>query len=304
MKVPRRFRRLPRAAAGWVLGAGMVLAWSGAVSPAQAQSRRVRPPPDYVQLSPPDQAEGRAILESFRRSDLGGDCHLEFQLRVLPRRGEERLVAGRLWQQVARDGVARRVELQAGATPDSPVALRLLLRGGEPGGIWRWRADSAGAVERLGGASMFEGLSGTDVTPFDLQMPFLEWREFAYEGLKKVRGRPTHAFLLYPPDGVAGVRPELVAVRVFIDAQFQALVQVEHLGESARVLRSVHVNDLKRLGERWIVKSLDVRDDAARNKTRITFVGAALDTEFAEALFTPAELGAAIVPPELTLIAP
>ncbi len=295
---------MPRAAAGWGLIVGVLLAGLGTVGSAQPQSRRVRPPPDYVQLSPPDQAEGRAILESFRRSDLGGDCHLEFQLRVLPRRGDERLVAGRLWQQVARDGVARRVELFAGATPDSPLALRLLLRGGDPVGIWRWRADSAGAAERLGGAAMFEGLVGTDVTAFDLQMPFLEWREFAYEGLKKVRGRPTHAFLLYPPETVAGVRADLVAVRVFIDAQFQALVQVEHLGEGARTLRSVHVNDLKRLGERWIVKSLDVRDEVTRNKTRITFVGAALDTEFAEALFTPEELGAVITPPELTLLAP
>lgn len=304
MRVPRRFRRRPRAAVGWALGGALWLVGWGLVSPAQGQSKRVRPPPEYVQLAPPDQAEGRTILESFRRSDLGGDCHLEFQLRVMPRRGDERLVAGRLWQRSGRDGVARRVQLHTGGTADSPVALRLLLRPGEAGGLWRWRPESPGASERLAGAAMFEGLAGTEVTSFDLQMPFLEWREFAYEGLKKVRGRPTHAFLLYPPAGMADLAPGLVAVRIFIDAQFQALVQVEHLGEGARVLRSVQVNDLKRIGERWIVKSLDVRDDVTRNKTRIQFVGAALDAAFAEVLFTPEELGTAIAPPALSLIAP
>lgn len=303
MSVPRRFRRVPRATAGGVAAAVVALLAFGAGGELQAQSKRVRPPPDYVQLSPPDQAEGRAILESFRRSDQGGDCHLEFVLRVMPRRGEERRVAGRLWQRAGSGGTARRVELRDGGAPDSPVSLRLLLRGGDDPGLWRWRPGSA-AAERLEGAAMFEPLAGTEVTAFDLQMPFLEWRESAYEGLKKVRGRPTHAFLLYPPEDVARARPDLQAVRIFLDAQFQALVQVEHLGEGARALRSVHVNDLKRLGERWMVKSLDVRDDATRNKTRLQMVGAALDAEFAEALFTPEELASAILPPELTPIPP
>jgi hypothetical protein len=303
MSVPRRFRRGPRAASGWMAAALAAVFGVLAGSDVRAQSKRVRPPPDYVQLAPPDQAEGRTILESFRRSDQGGDCHLEFVLRVMPRRGEERRVAGRLWQRAGADGVARRVELRAGETADSPVLLRLLLRGGADSGLWGWRPGAA-AAERLAGPAMFGSLAGTEITPFDLQMPFLEWRESAYEGLKKVRGRPTHAFLLYPPDDVVRARPDLVAVRIFIDAQFQALVQVEHLGEGARALRSVHVNDLKRLGERWMVKSLDVRDDATRNKTRLLMVGAALDAEFAEALFTPEELSSAILPPELTPIPP
>lgn len=302
MSVARRFRRGLRAAAGRSAMSFLLLglASEGAVL---AQSKRVRPPPDYVQLSPPDQAEGRAILESFRRSDQGGDCHLEFVLRVMPRRGEERRVAGRLWQHRGREGMARRVELRDGESPDSPVSLRLLLRGGSETGLWRWRPGGA-VAERLAGLAMFEPLAGTDITPFDLQMPFMEWQEFAYEGLRKVRGRPTHAFLLYPPEGVSGSRPGLLAVRVFIDAQFQALVQVEHLGEGATLLRSVHVNDLKRLGERWMVKSLDVRDDATRNKTRLLIVGAALDVEFAESLFTPAELPSALLPPVLTPLPP
>lgn len=304
MSDPRRFRRVPRAAAGVCGALAILLGVACGVSEADAQSKRVRPPPDYVQLAPPDQAEGRAILESFRRSDQGGDAHLEFQLRVLPRRGEERLVSGRLWQGLGAKGVARRVELHEGATSDSPIVLRLLLGGSEEPGLWRWRADAPRSVDRLSGVALFEPLVGTDVTPFDLQMPFLDWPEFAYEGLKKVRGRPTHAFLLYPPAGVASVRPGLLAVRVFIDAQFQALVQVEHLAEGARVLRSMHVNDLKRVDERWIVKSLDIRDDETRNKTRLTIVGAALGVQFAAALFTPDELATSIAPPVLTAISP
>ena len=137
---------MPRAAAGFRPALVWLLALTGLDGTLNAQSKRVRPPPDYVQLSPPDQSEGRAILESFRRSDQGGDCHLEFQLRVLPRRGEERLVAGRLWQRVGAGGTTRRLEFRNGATADAPVALRLLLKGeGEPG-LWRWRADAPAVV--------------------------------------------------------------------------------------------------------------------------------------------------------------
>ena len=64
--------------------------------PARAQ-KESRPPPNYAQLGPPDQAEGRAVIDSFRQQGIAGDYYLEFELRVLPRRGDEQVLPGRLW---------------------------------------------------------------------------------------------------------------------------------------------------------------------------------------------------------------
>jgi len=133
-------------------------------------------------------------------------------------------------------------------------------------------------------------LAGTDFTVFDLQMPFLHWPDFVYEGLAKVRGRPAHRFLLFPPTDFVAARPGLSGVRIYIDTQFQALVQAEQLGAEGKTAKSVTLLDLKKVGEQWLVKSVDLRNHATRDKTRLTFRAAALDLALPAETFDPAQL--------------
>lgn len=261
-----------------------------------AQSRRYRPPARYIQLKP-DQAEGRKILESFRRQGLDGDYYLEFDLRVLPRRGETRVVSGgRLWGSRNERGPVSRVELPA--TADTPVQ-RLLVQNGPAGAVWVATPSAEGAATpgRLDPTALFAPLAGTDLTAFDLQMPFLFWEDFIFEGLAPVRGRPAHVFLLYPPDDIAARRPDLAGVRVFLDTQFGALVQAQQIGAEEHVLKSITVLDLKKIDDQWMVKVIDVRDEATRNKTQFAVTGAAMGLDFSGMLFEPASLAEAITPP-------
>ena len=135
-----------------------------------------------------------------------------------------------------------------------------------------------------------QSLAGTGVTVFDLQMPFLYWTDFTYEGQARVRGRPTYSFVLRPPAGQPVPEPELTGVRVLIDTQFQAMVQAELLGAGGAVLKSISLLDLKKVGEQWLVKAIDVRDHRTRDKTRFTVRAAALDLAWPAAVFTPAGL--------------
>jgi hypothetical protein len=140
-------------------------------------------------------------------------------------------------------------------------------------------------------------VAGTHVAPFDLQMSYLYWPEFVYEGVSKVRGRPADTFLLYPPEDARGAAGEFTAVRVYLDAQYEAPVQAEYLGADARPLKRVSVIDLKRLGEQWVVKSIDFRDEKSRDKTRFSLTAAAVGLDFSKALFTPGMLAQSIQPP-------
>jgi hypothetical protein len=66
-------------------------------------------------------------------------------------------------------------------------------------------------------------------------------------------------------------------VRVLIDTQFQAMVQAEMLGAKNVVEKTISLLDLKKVGEQWIVKSIDIRDSRSRDKTRFIVTAAALD---------------------------
>ncbi len=261
-----------------------------------AQSRLNRPAPRYLQLGEPDQAEGAKILEEFRQKQVDGDYYLQFVLRVMPRRGDERRVGGRLWGGLNHDAPITRVEV-AGATPAD--VERILVQGGPNPRAWR---ATGGAPTVIDPGALFEPLAGTDLTMFEVQLPFLYWPEFVFEGVERLRGRPAHVFLMYPPENITRQRPDLRGVRVYLDAQFGALVQAAQIGGDDRTLKTLSILELKKIGERWMVKTIDLRDESTRDKTRFSVTAAALGQKFPEGVFAPASLAGPVAPPSDDLL--
>jgi hypothetical protein len=268
-----------------------------APTPLAAQSRLNRPPPRYVQLTPPDQAKGAEILREMRAAGPDGGYYLEFELRVLPRRGEERRIPGRLWGGRNREGPVTRLSLAGAGEAGEIGEKRLLVQGGPKPAAWQWPASDGSSAIEVDEGALFAPLADTDLSAFDLQMPFLYWADFVYEGKTRLNDRPADTFLLYPPASLAGRRPELMAMRVYLDTQYHALVKAEQLGESERVLKSMRVVELKKIGERWIVKSVELRDEITRNKTRFVVTAAALGRDFAGGLFEPGNLSSTLAAP-------
>lgn len=259
------------------------------MSPAFAQ-KGYRPPPEYLQFGKPDQEKGREVIEQFRRQGIAGDYYLDFELHVIPRHGKERILPGRMWGSRNAGGPISRVSVRQ-PEPASAPETRLLVQSGAAPALWRWDTSAGPTIERLGIAALFEPVAGTDLTPFELQLPFLYWPDFAYEGLARMRGRPAHQFLFYPPPEVAAQLPALTGIRAFLDTQYTALVQAELIGENGRVKKIFNILDLKKIRDQWIVQSIDVRDEITRNKTRFIVTAAALNQKFSAAVFDPAHLG-------------
>lgn len=285
---------LRRAVAVAVAGAG----FCRLTVPARAQKGPAQPPA-YLEFGKPDQAEGKKILDEFRKQGISGDYYLEFTLRVLPRRGSERDLRGRMWGSRNDDGPVSRVEIfKAGK---DGADLHLLVQNGPHPAVWRWDGVKGAPARRLGVEALFQPIAGTEVTPFDLQQPFLYWSTFNYEGLIRMHGRPTFQFLLRPPAKLKASHPELAGVRVYLDTQYDALVQAELLGAADRPLQSFSLMDLKKIDNQWLVKSVDVLDETTRNHTRMDFSAAALNLTFPRKVFAAADLAApAPVPGVLT----
>jgi hypothetical protein len=260
-----------------------------------AQSKTYRPPPNYVQFGKPDPAEGRRIIEDFRQKGLSADLYLQFEFRVMPRRGEGKTVAAHLWIGRNEKGPIWRMELNP---DDSAAQRRLLVQNGPQSALWSWQPGPLNQTAKpLGLDALFEPLADTDFTAFDLQMPFLYWNDFVFEGVARVRGRPAHVFLMYPPAEITAKHPQLTGVRVYLDTQFNALVQAEQIGADNHLLKSITILDLKKVDEQWIPKSIDVRDEVTRNKTRFAVTHVAARMDFLPTVFEPAVLPESIQPP-------
>ena len=265
----------------------MLVAWT--VPIAWGQAKGFRPPPNYITTGKPDQAEGARILSEFHRAGISGTYWLGFQLRVMPRNGAETTVPGEMIGTQNGQGPLRRLSIgeqrwliQAGSQPAT------------------WTAEGTSTSRQMSAAQTLEPLAGTDLTVFDLQMPFFYWTDFVYEGLARIRGRPAHSFVLYPPPDLAAARPGLTGVRILVDTQFQALMQAELLGPKGTVEKTISILDLKKVGDYWIPKSIDFRNHLTRGKTRFEVGAAALELTLPAGVFEPAGLSALSpkVPPD------
>lgn len=245
-------------------------------APLLAQADKFGQPADRPALGKADQAEGARILAEFRQAGIAGDYWLSFQLRVMPREGDERVVNGTLIGTRGVSGPLSRL---------SVGSQRWLIESGPQPSAWL--APEGGAARELGAGEGSLALADTGVTLFEVQMPFLYWTDFTYEGEAKVRGRPTHSFVLRPPAGQPAPVAGLTGVRVLIDREFQAMVQADELGAKGAVEKTISLLDLKKVGEQWLVKTIDVRDARTRNKTRFSVTAAALGLEWPIALFGP-----------------
>lgn len=264
------------------------LIWMVSVGVLSGQPRgRVAPnmmSPD--QLNP---AEGAEVLAAFRASGIASDASFIFQLRHLPRRGDAVTYTGQLWSAQLETGLAHRVWVHPLRNED-PHWEWLLFSGREPMAIVR---DPVAAVPILLNAhNLVESLvPGLAITPFDLQMAFVFWEDHIYEGTRRVRGRPAHFFLLYPPAGSADLEEHVGAVRITVDAGFNALLGVEVLSPTGEVLRSWSVQNFRRVHDQWIVRIIDMIDNTTRDRTRFEIKAAAVWLQLPESIFDPDTLG-------------
>jgi hypothetical protein len=248
-------------------------------------------PPDLAQIGKPDAAAARVLLERFRNSGPSGDYFVEFELHFFPRRGEGAVFKGQLWSSRNDQGLVSRVQLKdaAGRT------FRWLLQNGSPASVWRL-AD--GKALPLPAEELLTPLiPGINLSAFDLLMPYLYWPNFELTRIDRVRGRPAHTFVFRPPVTFARAHPEVALVRAYLDTQFNVLMQAEQLDPSGRILTSFSLGELKKVGEQWMLKSIDLRNESTRDKTRFLVTAAGLSLEFSAGLFEPARLIDDVPPP-------
>jgi len=240
----------------------------------------------------PDKADAAALLDQFRRSVYAEPIYVEFDLREMPRRGDEHLFHGRLWGARNERGPITRFEVDAG---NGGLAHRILVQGGPDAGIWVSDGPGRGSFDEK--ALLVPLVPGIEMTPFDIQMPYLYWLDVDRVGEKRIRGRPAYTYLFTPPADFTAASPGVKSVRAYLDAQYDALMQSEITGADGRVAKTLSLLELRKVGDRWIPRDVDVRNERTRDKTRLSVTGVAVNIAVDPATFDPAKLGAAVPRP-------
>jgi hypothetical protein len=237
-------------------------------------------------------ASAEAFLDRFRRSLWAEPTYIEFDLRQMPRRGDEHLFRGRLWGARNDAGSVTRIEVDVGA---GGFTHRILIQSGPEPAVWV--SDGAVAGVRSEGADLAPLAPGLEMTPFDVQMPYLYWLDVDLAGVARIRGRPAFNYVFTPPAEFSSANPGIRAVRVYLDTQYDALMQSEVSGPGGNLSKTLSLLELRKVGDRWIPKDVDVRNEVTRDKTRLSMTAVAVGIQVDPAAFDPSRLGAPLAKP-------
>lgn len=236
-----------------------------------------------------DEAEAVTAFEKFRGHGISEKYSLSFVLLNIPKEGKETYYQGHLWGNSKYRRTRTVVSLQP-VTSNGETEIRLFLENGINPVAWRIGNDRK-SFRMIEGASLFSPLFPELVlTPFELQMPFLFWEDYIYEGASKVKGRRAFTFLMIPPIGIRKANPNMEAVRVAIDAKFKVLIKAEILGPRKQTLKTFKIISLKKIQNQVIIKRIDFLDEITRKKTRFTVTGANLYLNINDTFFSPETL--------------
>ena len=170
-----------------------------------------------------DTQEGAKRLAAFRRQRLEGDFCFEFELAHKPRQGRTIPYAGIMWGSWNESGPITRLRVYPVRSKDnesvnSSQEVELIIQNGVTPQAWIRRNDGSD-FELIEGEALFEPIMHSLLySPFDLQMPFVYWKDFTYEGPTLVGAtRVVQQFLMQPPALSASVQRGISGVRVGLD---------------------------------------------------------------------------------------
>ena len=105
-------------------------------------------------------------------------------------------------------------------------------------------------------------IADTDITWSDLTLDYLWWTDVAFDAEKEsetAQGIICRVLLL---------KKDVRAIRVWIDKRTGAMLQAHELSEG-KVVREMFCTSLKKFGERWAPKNIEVGPPGAKYRTKI-----------------------------------
>jgi len=255
-----------------------------------AQERAGGGVPDRYEVI--DREEGERRLHAFRNQRLDGDYCFRFELEHLPHRDKKVTYYGTLWGSWNQFGPVIRIQLhpKVKGHPDvemiEPVDL-IIQNGPSPKA---WLKGSGGDFNLLEGEALFAPVvSGVVYSPFDLQMPFIYWSDFEYEGPIRVQSRIAQGFLMQPPEASVAEKRGIGAVRVGLDDAYDALLRVQVLDKDGEERSRFTVESFKKVQGQYIVKEVTLKDCATSDRTRFRVKAASVGMLLEEAMFKHCE---------------
>lgn len=240
-----------------------------------------------------EEEEAARLLAFFRAQRPAENFCFQFQLLHKPRRGNTVRYKGFMYGSYNGQGPVTRFRLfpekVGNELPEGLSPIEMIVQNGPSPEVWVRHEDSA-PFTLIQDDSLFEPIfEGVLYTPFDMQMPFIFWNRYFYEGPSRVLSRIGHNFLMFPPADSLAESNGLHAVRVAIDDTYYALLRAEVLQDDDQVRSRFTVRGIKKIQDNYIVKEIEIKNMITKDATTFRVKAACLGLKFADSIFDPVD---------------
>jgi len=111
-------------------------------------------------------------------------------------------------------------------------------------------------------------ICGSDMTWMDLSFDFLWWKDVKFDATPRGEcrlGRDCDIVVTVPPGPIPGCS----AVRIWIDRQWRCLMQAEQLDPQGNPVRTMWVQRVKKVQDRWMIPELEIETLNSGHRTRL-----------------------------------
>lgn len=182
-----------------------------------------------------------------------------------------------------------RIDLITSPQDLDPLSSFLLIRDLNGSKAWKWARGTPTAQKLTSENWRTPWTDGINHSPFDLLMPFVNW-PFEYQKSGRVSGRRAHLFVFTPTNKGNPYSSSLDSVRLALDDAYDAPLRIEHMDGGILPARTFSLQSFKKVNDRWVVKSIDVKDRDSKSRTRFELQAVAHDLDLPVSAFQPSGL--------------
>lgn len=214
--------------------------------------------PDVTDISPDEALD---FLDTFKHQRTQADFILHFNLKHLKRQKAGHTYTGTLWGSWNELGQVIRFRIQL--SPDNTLE-GIAQSGAHPR---MWVLDDHHQLKELPEEALWQPIAdGLLYRPIDLLLGFIHWPGITYEGSERVKGRPAHIYFLKPGKNIPD--PSIAGVRLVIDSVYHAPIKADWINTQGNTTYAFKVIDFKKVGDEWLIKTIDFVDTTTGEKTR------------------------------------
>ena len=265
-----------------------------AVLPVAAQTHRASNFKPSILPNHLDASEQNSYLQSLRNQRIDGDYCLKFQLIHKPRRGSSQYYDGTLYGSFIENRPMIRVLLEATGhlgselSGSTEVLAEIIIHGAVSSSAWLRRNLSDTFLLMQGTETLNPIVPNLLFRTFDLQMPYVYWKNYLYVGPDRVgRAGGVQVFNMYPPAESPAALTGVEYVRIALDNSYSALRRASIISIGEAVESVLETRSFAKVQNQWILREVALTDPTTKDATSFKVSSVALGITLDGSIFNP-----------------